>query len=553
VNDPFLVVGTAIAGKYRVDRPIGEGGFGVVYAGSHLVVGQPVAIKLMKPLGGPEEQARSAEALMREARVLFDLAHASIVRLYDVGTTPTRLGEVPYVVLELIVGTSLADELRRRQQGAAPPFSGAEIFAVFDAVLDGLSAAHARGVVHRDLKPSNIMLVPGGAKILDFGTARLGAHTASIGASGFTPLYAAPEQWDGRAGVSGPPTDVVAAGLLLAETALLTPALAGDGMPQIIGAALDATRRPSIAARRPDLPRDVDRVFLTATRPAPAERFRDAAEMRVALRAAFGAPAVAPTARTLEPGTPRSPYAVSGPPPAYAGPPALIPAAGPPPFIPPSALTTNAPVHRPATMPTQPSPTSAPHVVSVLALVASLCAIGAILAFTAVLVFYLRQPTDDPAPAAAAPIPSARPSPPPAKPSASATPAPAPTHPALPDAGGGGGGGKPANEPTIIISTAMTNYYDPDELKAIANAHRGEVRQCVVKAMSRNPKFSGNTTVTISNTLGATDCEFNDHSEDPVGTEMCQCLKVVMSGWKYPPAKNQWNAALFQYVLHVSP
>src|SRR5215475_2059763 len=194
VNVPFLVVGTVIAGKYRVDRVIGEGGFGVVYAGAHLVVGQGVAIKLMKPLGGQEEQARNAEALLREARVLFDLAHPSIVRLYDVGTTPTRLGDVPYVVLELIAGASLADEVRRRQQGAAPPFTAAELFMIFDAVLDGLSVAHARGVVHRDLKPSNVMLVPGGAKLLDFGTARLGTHTASVGSTGFTPLYAAPEQ-----------------------------------------------------------------------------------------------------------------------------------------------------------------------------------------------------------------------------------------------------------------------------------------------------------------------------------------------------------------------
>src|SRR5262249_7975631 len=182
--------------------------------------------------------------------------------------------------------------------------------------------------------------------------------------------------------------------------------------------------------------------------------------------------------------------------------------------LPPSAYTTPPPVHSPATMPTQPPPPPGPHVVSILALVASVCAIGAILAFTGVLVFYLRQPADEPAPAAAAPIPaSARPSAvPPAKPQASAAPAPSPTHPTATDAGGGGGG-KPVTEPTIIISTAMTNYYDPNELKSIASAHKGEVRQCVVNAMSKNPKLSGNATVTISNTLGATGCEFGDHSD----------------------------------------
>jgi hypothetical protein len=234
---------------------------------------------------------------------------------------------------------------------------------------------------------------------------------------------------------------------------------------------------------------------------------------------------------------------------------------GGPPLVPPQALTTNAPVHGPATAPTRPTTAGGAHVVSILALVASLCAIGAILAFTAVLVFYLRQTPED-QPAAAAPMPSAhpaQPAPATASPGAPASPShpasgvptapPAPIH--APDAGGGGGGGKPANEPMIIVSTAMTNYYDPDELKAIANAHKGEVRTCVMKAMSRDPKLTGNATVTISNTLGATNCEFAPGSEP--ASEMCQCLKVVMSGWKYPPAKNEWKAALFQYVLHVSP
>ena len=214
------MVGTAIAGKYRVDRMIGEGGFGVVYAGFHQVVGNAVAIKLMKPMGGPDDRARSADAFLREARVLFDLAHPAIVRLYDVGVTPTRLGEVPYVVLELIAGTSLAEEVRRRQRAEAPPFSAHEVFAIFDSVLDGLAVAHARGVVHRDLKPSNVMLTRGAsgavtAKILDFGTARAGAPAASGVPASFTPLYAAPEQWDARFGPTGAATDVFAVGVVL--------------------------------------------------------------------------------------------------------------------------------------------------------------------------------------------------------------------------------------------------------------------------------------------------------------------------------------------------
>jgi eukaryotic-like serine/threonine-protein kinase len=562
--DPFGVVGTAIAGKYRVDRVIGEGGFGVVYAGFHQVIGQPVAIKLMKPTGGPEERPRNAEAFLREARVLFDLAHTSIVRLYDVGTTQTRAGEVPYVVLELIAGVSLAEEIRRRQRGEAPPFAAAELFAIFDGLLDGLATAHARGVVHRDLKPSNVMLTrdPAGAitaKVLDFGTARAGGPGASVGPGGFTPLYAAPEQWDARYGATGPATDVFAAGLLLAEAALLAPPLAGDGMAQIAGAAMDGTRRPSIAARRPDVPRDVDAVLLRATRPTPSERFADAAQMRAALRAAFGAPA--PLAFTMAPPTPQTtgapppgtqPYAPYAPPtPVHGG--AMIMVGGPPPAR--GLLTTNAPLQK-TTLPSA-TPPSGPHPMSIVALVVGLCALAAVLAFTVVLVMVLRREREP----AAAVAPPSLPPPPTNAPAATSPIAPAtdPAHGGAPTHAGDAGAAPPEPTPTpkpgdlrVTIGVAMTNYFDAAELKRIGDSHRGEVVACYKETLAHDPRFRGTATVTVFNTLGAQDCTFDVRKDDEADT-MCGCLRATISTWKIPRPNNVWGSALFEYVISLAP
>src|SRR5215467_444418 len=130
--DPFGLVGNVVGEKYRIDRVVGEGGFGVVYAGMHLVVGQPIAVKCMRPSLGPlAEQARTAELFAREARVLFGLTHPAVVRLYDTGVIGTRFGLIAYVVLELLEGVSLAHEMTRRAQAGAP-FGPFELHAIID-------------------------------------------------------------------------------------------------------------------------------------------------------------------------------------------------------------------------------------------------------------------------------------------------------------------------------------------------------------------------------------------------------------------------------------
>src|SRR5262245_50053301 len=109
------------------------------------MLGGGVAIKLLKPMAGIHAgEAQATQQFLREARVLFDLSHPAIVRMYDVGEVSTPAGQIPYVVLELLAGTGLDAEIARRRR-AGQRFSIEEILAIFEPVLDGVAFAHARG------------------------------------------------------------------------------------------------------------------------------------------------------------------------------------------------------------------------------------------------------------------------------------------------------------------------------------------------------------------------------------------------------------------------
>jgi serine/threonine-protein kinase len=290
--DPFGLVGRTLGEKYRVERLLGEGGFGVVYAGWHLMLSRPVAIKCLKPITGTgRDEEAATQMFLREAHVLFALTHPAIVRLYDAGAVVAGGRSVPYFVLEMIEGITLAEEISRRAK-LGTPFTGYELRSIFEPVLDALAFAHERGVAHRDLKPANIMLGrgPSGApvaKVLDFGLARMGVGAPSGITPAFTPRYAAPEQWDTTLGSTGPHTDVFALGLTLAEACTLSPAIAGDSATQLMRQVLDPSRRLSIARQRPDLPAGLDAMLARSSMMRPADRFPNAREMVAAFHAAF--------------------------------------------------------------------------------------------------------------------------------------------------------------------------------------------------------------------------------------------------------------------------
>lgn len=271
-------------GKYRLDGVIGEGGFGVVYVGRQLALDQPVAIKVLKP----QKAGADVASFMREAKVLFQLSHPGIVRLYDVGNVHTHLGESPYVVLEHLAGRTLDEEIERRARERRP-FSADELVRLADGLLEALAFAHQRGVVHRDIKPANVMIVDGPSglvtKILDFGLARGDVTTmhTSTGVA-LTPRYAAPEQWMATYGAVGTRTDLFALGLVLEEAATLAPALEGETIPDVIASSTSPTRRSRVSERRPDLPPVFAEIVSRATRVSPEERFPSADTMRDALR-----------------------------------------------------------------------------------------------------------------------------------------------------------------------------------------------------------------------------------------------------------------------------
>ena len=292
VHDPFHLTGRILDGKYRLDSVIGEGGFGVVYAGRQLALDQPVAVKCLKPSDGGADVA----SFLREARVLFQLSHPGIVRMYDVGQIDPRAlgvggsiggGPMPYVVLEHLAGRTLDLEIEARARENRP-FTGDELVRLAEGMLDALAFAHGQGIVHRDIKPANVMIVPGvngpTTKILDFGLARGGVSGNTSAGVGLTPRYAAPEQWNANYGAVGPLADLFALGLVIEEAATLLPALAGESLAEVVAATTSTTRRSRVSERRPDLSPAFAELVNRATRVAQSERFPSAAAMRDLLR-----------------------------------------------------------------------------------------------------------------------------------------------------------------------------------------------------------------------------------------------------------------------------
>ncbi len=189
-------------------EPLGGGGMSAVWRAYDEVLGRQVAVKVV---AGPEGNAQTArEWITREARTAARLSHPHITAIHDYGESVAGSGErVPYVVMELVPGPTLAERLK---VGPLPVRSALLIGA---QVAAALAAAHARGLVHRDIKPGNVLLSPSGAKVVDFGIAAVAGDPSELpqGLVWGTPAYLAPERLGG--GEVVPASDVYALGLLL--------------------------------------------------------------------------------------------------------------------------------------------------------------------------------------------------------------------------------------------------------------------------------------------------------------------------------------------------
>src|SRR3954447_11368785 len=201
-----------LAARYRLVERLGAGGVSVVWRGVDEVLGRQVAVKVLPPSTSADPSFR--RRLRAEAQAAARLSHPHITNVYDYGEATTVDGEpVPYVVMELVDGESLAAVLARVRRLPWP--AAVRICAEVSAAL---AAAHSRGIVHRDVTPANVMLTSSGAKVVDFGiSALIGENDIDPDGSLLgTPAYLAPERLEG--GQVSPATDVYAVGLLIYRT-----------------------------------------------------------------------------------------------------------------------------------------------------------------------------------------------------------------------------------------------------------------------------------------------------------------------------------------------
>jgi serine/threonine-protein kinase len=284
----LAVPGAVIAGKYRLEGPIGAGGMGSVWAAVHVGLGQRIAIKLVSP-----DLVRSADALRRfdvEAKAAVQMRSRHIPQVYDNGILADG---TPYIAMELLHGEPLMKRVER-----LGPIPLAEAVSILTQCCRALTRAHALGIVHRDIKPDNIYLAQSDdddgyvVKVLDFGVAKMpvtvqdaGAQTRT-GALVGTPAFMSPEQARGLTSIDAR-SDLYSLGLvayqMLTGRQCFTAQSLGDMLLQICVQPL-----PSLLAGAPLLPPAMEAWFHKGCGRAPEDRFATAAAMSEALLAASG-------------------------------------------------------------------------------------------------------------------------------------------------------------------------------------------------------------------------------------------------------------------------
>lgn len=265
-TDPLL--GRHIAGRYRIEAQIGEGGMGSVYRARHVVTGKVVAIKVLLPDLAAYESF--VQRFLHEAQAAAYLNHPHAINIIDCG----RDGDVVYLLMEFVEGRTLTEVMKT--EGPLPVERAATILRQICAAV---AEAHAQSIIHRDLKPDNIMLqtVAGGTdyvKVLDFGIAKVldeqkrGAAPISRNIFVGTPEYASPEQCNAQS-----PThlsDIYSLGTILYEMLAGHPPFTGEPLQVMLKHI--SQEPPPLREIRPDLPPAVDQVVQRALSKNPAQR-----------------------------------------------------------------------------------------------------------------------------------------------------------------------------------------------------------------------------------------------------------------------------------------
>jgi serine/threonine protein kinase/Tol biopolymer transport system component len=278
-----LSAGTRL-GPYEILSALGAGGMGEVYKARDTRLDRTVAVKVLPAelAADPDRRAR----FEREARAIAALSHPHICTIHDVG----RHEDIDYLVMEYLEGETLADRLAH----AKGPLPLEQVLKIGIDIADALDKAHRAGIVHRDLKPANVMLTKSGAKLLDFGLAKLRGPAAPITMSSMegitiaTPAtvegtilgtihYMAPEQVEGRDADAR--SDIWALGAVLYEMATGRRPFDGASAASVIGAILKDT--PSaVSTRQPLAPPALDHLVAQCLEKDADERWQDAGDVK---------------------------------------------------------------------------------------------------------------------------------------------------------------------------------------------------------------------------------------------------------------------------------
>jgi len=277
-------VGDVLAGKYRIEDVLGEGGMGEVFRASHIGLDQKVAVKALLPYAARNEE--HVARFEQEAKTLAMLRSDHVARVFDVGKHDNGL---PYMVLELLDGSDLSAFVEKR--GPLPVDEACDLALQLCA---GLADVHAAGIIHRDLKPSNVFVVPqaDGAnvvKLLDFGISKFhGAATMTRTTTVMgSPGYMSPEQMRSTKDVDER-ADIWALGAILYELLTARPAFVAENAPSLcLKIASDDPDPPR--SLRSEIPQGLERVLLTCLEKSADERYGSVAEVAEAL-APFASP-----------------------------------------------------------------------------------------------------------------------------------------------------------------------------------------------------------------------------------------------------------------------
>ena len=271
-------------GPYEILGPLGAGGMGQVYRARDTRLDRIVAIKIISPDVAHHDGRQ--QRFRREALAISSLSHPHICALHDVGDQDG----VAFLVMEYLEGATVAARLLRG------PLSHDEALRHATDVAAALDHAHRHGVVHRDLKPSNVMLTAAGAKLLDFGLAKLrqagsalppatesipGAAATAEGTILGTVQYMAPEQLEGKEADAR--TDVFAFGALVYEMVTGQKAFTGTSQASLIAAILRADA-PRVSAMDPLAPPALDHIVARCLAKDPDERWQTARDLMLELR-----------------------------------------------------------------------------------------------------------------------------------------------------------------------------------------------------------------------------------------------------------------------------